>query len=179
MIILFNPPEGKPIGKGYNNFVYDGILIDPHLPGQLRQYPEDMANYLIEMFGYLTKVTPEIAKSILEKPVKKQFECEFCDFSSNIKIGLVGHNKKHVTEIAAKNEPTIDPDLIPVAGGEKITSNESVDLASVEEDKVKDGIDKDGVKWYGGGLVEEKNSMRPVTPFNRQGHFGGQPLTDE
>lgn len=179
MKIIFNPLKGKPIGAGYNDFVYEGEKIEAHLPGEVKQYEENKAQTLLDIFGFLTEVTPDEAKKIAETPKQGTFKCKYCDFSTDLKVALIGHTKKHKEEVAKENAPRIDPDIVPVAGGERITPQRSERESSVNEKAMNpsDGVDKDGVVWYGGGAVEENRSFEKIKPDN-QGHFGKQNLTE-
>ena len=66
MKILYNPavPHGAPIGKGYNNFVANGAVIDSLLPGEVKQYDDVIANIIKEEFGFIQEVTLERAKQL-------------------------------------------------------------------------------------------------------------------
>lgn len=177
MKILYNPPKGQPIGEGYNDFIYQGEKIEAHLPGEVKQYESGKAEKLLEIFGFLAEISPEEAKKIIETPKKGQYQCKYCDFSTDLKIALQGHMKKHKEEIQKESAPLVDPNIIPVASGTKIVSNRSINSERSVNEKAQvpeDGIDRDGVGWYGGGAKEEHGFER-VKPDN-QGHFGRQKL---
>lgn len=170
MKILFNPEKGSDIA----NFIYNGVMLDPHPKGQLKQYEDRVAQELIDTFEFLEFVTPEQAQDILKKP-KLEFKCELCDYASDKKIGLLGHMRGHKEAIQKAKEPAIDPNIIPVATGKKLTTANP--LTAIEEDDLSNGTDKDGVEWYGEGLVEENLSFERIKPAG-QGHFGGEALYD-
>lgn len=182
MKILFNPPvpSGSPIGKGYNNFVVNGSVIDSLLPGEIKQYQDSEANQILETFEFIESVTPQKAKELLEKPREKELKCDKCEFSTDTKIALISHQKKHDKEETLKAELAD----IPVAKAKKLEQAPdgsslvvpSLDSVSGSED-IPNGIDKDNVEWYGEGVREHRESMAATTQFNK-GRFGGQPLTE-
>ena len=168
MKILFNPKIGSDVSK----FIYNGVMLDPHLKEQLKQYENGAAEALKETFSFLEEVTPEQAQDILKRP-KLEFKCEICDYASEKKIGLLGHMRGHKEEEKKAAAPVIDPNLIPIASGKKVGRPDPLSIP-LENDLVN-GADKDGVEWYGEGLVEENSSFERIKPVG-QGHFGGESL---
>lgn len=164
MTIIFNPKNGAPI----HDFIWDNVMLEDHLPGELKQYNDSTANELLERYPFLESVTAEQAKEIIARPKEPTLKCEFCDFKTDAKIALIGHTRKHANETAQKKEPLLDPNIVPIASGKKASgiTNRS------KEDETKNGLDKDGVSWYGEGLVEE-TSLSGVKPIGVGGHFGG------
>lgn len=182
MKILYNPPvpRGAPIGKGYNNFIVDGAVIDSLLPGEVKQYGDNEAEQIVSVFGFIQVVTPEEAQKLLEKPREKELKCDKCDFSTDTKIALISHQKKHEKEALAEEAAK----GIPVAKGSKMEQApdgsplvKPPGIVTSESEDIQNGVDKDGVKWYGDGRQETRGSMSSTPPFNK-GHFGGQPLSD-
>ena len=183
MKILYNPavPNGAPIGKGYNNFVVNGVVIDSLLPGEVKQYDDNVAQTILDEFGFIEEITLERAKKLLEKPREKDLKCDKCDFSTDTKIALISHSKKHEKE-ALNQEELAD---IPAAKNSKLAEAPNGDIlaksvpgiVTSESEDIENGIDKDGVEWYGEGRKEHREAMNAVTPFNK-GRFGGQPLAE-
>lgn len=187
MIIVYNPEDGAPI----LGFRFNGVELDPHFPDGyefrnssgvseiskgLVQYEEDTALALLEIYQFLKRITPEEAQAILNRPPEAQYKCDFpgCDFSTHAKIALSGHKRKHLNEIAGASSPAIDSEVIPIAKGKKVVSRsiKNNQLAS-EERETKNGLDSDGVEWYGEGVeVESPNNFGPVKPVGK-GHFQG------
>ena len=183
MKILYNPavPHGAPIGKGYNNFVANGVVIDSLLPGEVKQYDDVIANIIKEEFGFIQEVTLERAKQLLEKPREKELKCENCDYSTDTKIALIAHSKKHANEAKAQEElagiPTANNRKLAESPNGSILTKIVPGVVSSESEDIQNGIDEDGVVWYGEGRKEHRESMNAVTPFNK-GRFGGQPLAE-
>lgn len=156
MVILHNPTNGSSIEK----VIFQGTMLDPHPKGELRQYTPVLANFLKETYPFLEEVDAVVAQKILNRP-KMEFKCEFCDFATDTKVALAGHNRKHEAERAKASEPAIDPNLIPIVGGQKVVSN--LELAEQERASIGPDIpglnnnnyDRDGVEWTGEGLTED------------------------
>lgn len=183
MKILYNPPNGLPVGENYNGWIFEGTELEDHVPGELKQYPDDMADAILEAFGFFKELQPDEAQKILDDPNK--FKCEKCDFSTNAQIALLGHTRKHEKEDKIKEAiPVVDPSIIPIAGGNRVEGNNSANSRSdeqklsSEEKATVNGVDKDGVEWYGEGVKEKKGGSAPLRPYNK-GHFGRQPIRDD
>lgn len=171
MIILYNPKSGAPIKK----FIFEGSLIEPHEVNQLKQYEPRLAEALKETYSFLEEVSLSQAQEILNKPKTDSLKCQYCDFTTDIKIALMGHNRKHAGEIAKTQEPQIDPALVPIATGTKVINAhqlKEIDKALEKGEDLPNGTDEAGVTWYGAGLTEENKSQTRVQPFGQRGHFG-------
>lgn len=175
MKIVYNPKDGAPI----TSFIYNGTLIDPHYPdgfetkdgvsNGLFQYEDDVADAILETYLFLETKTPTEAESIANRPQKSEYTCEYpgCEFSTNTKVALIGHKRKH-----GSSDPVLPESIIPVAKGKKI-----LPLAQSEElvnNDISNGSDKDGVDWYGEGVTIEnrRDEFGSVKPTG-QGHFVG------
>lgn len=188
MKIVYNPADGAPI-KG---FVFQGLELDPHFPdgyefrnssgvsevsNGLAQYEDATADEILETYQFLQEFTPEQAKALLERPADEEYKCDFpgCEFSTKHKVALSGHKRKHANETPG-SEPLADP-AIPVAGGRQVRSRPTVGSdrpgLSPEEVDTQNGIDKDGVEWYGEGVKEEKPADFGQTKSVGKGHFQG------
>ncbi len=183
MKLVYNPPleeKGSPI-KG---FIYKGTKLpdfpgaDSGIqlpPGKVAQFHDDIADALLANFGFLKSVTPASAKEIAERKERK-YKCEYCDDSFDKKIALVGHSRKHAKEIAAKSEPKVDESIAPIVGVE-VKDGSSQSVSKRREEDLPDGVDGDGVEWYGGGVKESGGSgMRKMRESGDKGHFGGGEL---
>src|SRR3990167_9084148 len=95
MIIVFNPKHGAPINK----FVINGIMLDPHKVGEMKQYDDSTGKILLENYGFLQELTPKQAEDILAQPKNLSFKCEYCEYATDKKIGLMGHMRGHQDEI--------------------------------------------------------------------------------
>jgi len=190
MKIVLNPADGAPI----SDFIYKGAKLDTHYPAGyttpqntiskgLLQYEDDVADSLIETFGFLEIIDEAKAKQILEKK-DEEFKCDFpgCDFVSNKKIGLLGHQRSHEKSRKELEKPAIDPSIVPIAKTHLKTETESVfgksgggkpiDTAALD---IPNGIDKDGVEWSGEGLTVENKSAQSFSKVRKPGqaHFVG------
>lgn len=151
MVILYNPLSPNPVD--IKNFRLAGIgEIEPHLAGELKQYPEDVAEKLVETYEFLQEKTAEEAKKILENK-GKTLKCDFvgCEFATDVPVALAGHSRTH---LAASSEAAIDPNIVPIAGSSRVIANKP---AGVKRDPTENGVDEDGVTWYGEGLQVEQN----------------------
>ena len=147
MIILYNPPTGSHIEK----FIYNGVMLGEHPVGELRQYDEPQAQELKKTFGFLIDVSPKEAEEIIEKKKHPTLQCKFCEFTTDVKIALEGHKRKHEEEANKVKEPAIDPDLIPIATGEKVAPR----MAPSATGKMQDNLAAD-TSYYGPGLTETR-----------------------
>jgi len=169
MIIIYNPTE-----KDCPEFNFEGSKIEGLKSKQLKQYEDVIANDMLDRWGFLEVKTAEEATALLNAPKEQTFKCEFCEFSTDHHLGFAGHMRKHKNEVAAKTEPAVDPSLIPVAGATKITEDRSISNMRLnpDMDELRNGVDRDGVEWYGEGEKEDNRSQTRVKEFG-QGHFGG------
>ena len=142
MVILYNPKTGSTIEK----FVFNGVQLSPHPAGELKQYEENVAKELLNTFGFLEVKTAQQAQEILNKPKEATFKCEYCDFSTDVKVALSGHSRTHQAEIARAKEPQVDPAIIPVAEGTKVEPKKSV--ARIAQDDLLTSPD-----FYGPGVT--------------------------
>lgn len=180
MKIIYNPPVkfdskglnrgGSPI-KGFSSDggklpVYPGSTDGVQIPdGKMVQVQDDLADKLIETFGFLTEVSSDQALKMTKKEDKKEFVCEYCEDSFDHRVALVGHTRKHKKEIEAKNTPQIDESVIPVIK----TSGVKKKQGQQNAEPAPDGKDGDGVNWYGGGMRESNVKV----PDPGKGHFKG------
>lgn len=141
MVIVYNPPTGAPI-KGFN---FGGKIVESHDVKEMKQYEPEMAQVLVATYPFMQIVTPQEAETIKEEVEKEvvtgEFKCDKCDYSSDKKIGLMGHMRGHA------KEPEVVSD-IPVA---------DVKTATVkgEEQATEIPDDLKGTDWYGDGVKEE------------------------
>lgn len=148
MTILYNPKSGSKI----EHYIFGNKgELEPHDVGQLKQYEPEIAEELKKTFGFLEEVTPQRAQEILAKPKEATYKCEYCDFSTDHKVALAGHNKSHAAEIAKAKEPSVDPAIIPVAEATPVEPNRSVSERT--QDDLTSGSD-----FYGPGLTESRNT---------------------
>jgi hypothetical protein len=184
MIIVYNPKDGAPI----KDFISRGVRLTPHYPdgyempnekvsNGLLQYEDPDGEILLETYQFLTKLTAEEAQKIIERPEDPKYKCDFpgCDFSTHTPIALKGHSRKHDKSLAEAQKPLVDTELIPVADGEKVQSRiASAQPQSAEERATQNGLDSDGVEWYGEGV--QVNNPNPAFGAIRpagKGHFVG------
>jgi hypothetical protein len=186
-MIVYNPHDGAPI----IGFVYGGVSKDPHYPdgyemstgevsNGLLQYDQESGLAILETYAFLTEVSAEEAKKILNRPVEPKFKCDFpgCEFSSTAKIGLAGHKRSHpVKELDSKDPNALPASLIPVSGGRKVISlaEKKKMIDNGIDPHIPNGPDADGVDWYGeGAKIENPNSQGFAgTKQVGKGHFVG------
>jgi|SRR3990167_5699730 len=181
MKVVYNPKDGAPI----KNFIHEKIKLDPHYPdgyeyrdnngkaqisNGLMQYLDDQAREILLNYQFLEELSSEKVKSILDRPAVAPIKCDFpgCTFSTHTKVALFGHKRTHAKELGQANQPVVDPSVIPVAQGQKITVAERKEV--VHNEDVGTGTDRDGVEWYGEGTkIENFQKVRP----QGKGHFIG------
>ena len=166
MEIIYNPSivdKGADI-RGFN---CEGVKVD-HPAGELGQYSIQVADALVETYPFLRRVSKSEAEEIMKKKTEvKSLKCKYCDFTTDVPLGLSGHMRKHQAEVDAENEPKVDPTIIPIR---ETGTRRARDGRRTDEDDTRNGVDRDGVTWYGEGQRETRNSMR-TTPPRGQGHF--------
>lgn len=153
MIIIYNPlpPAGSKI-EGFR-FASLGELA-PHDTGELKQYDPQVAEELLKTFGFLQVKTPQEAQDILQKPKEAAFKCKYCEFSTDHKVALAGHERSHKEEIAKAKEPAVDPAIIPVAEATPIEPNRTI------SERAQDDLTPTSEGFYGPGLVEERKGIK-------------------
>lgn len=146
MIIIYNPLTGSLI----EHFIFNGEKIASHNVGEIKQYPEPLAAELLNIFGFLEQLTPQKAQEILAKPKEGIFKCEYCDFSTNVKIGLLGHMRGHKDEVAKAKEPQVDSGIIPIVETIPVSPLPTANRTNAQSNNLS------GPDFYGPGLIEER-----------------------
>ena len=141
MVIIYNPSTGAIISDKFKGNGFS--LAKPLEPNTMCYCEPLLAEALVTTYPFLQIVTPAQAQQIketAEKPIG-EFKCDQCDFSSDTKIALIGHQRSHKPE-------EIIPD-IPVA--------EVVKAEEVKEEPKSAEIPDDlkGLDWYGSGVKED------------------------
>lgn len=187
MKIVYNPKDGAPIV----DFIAEGKRLKPHYPdgyvqetvkgtvkaNGLMQYPDSIADEILDRYGFLEELTVDQAKQILTRPPEPEFECDApgCDFKTTHKVALAGHKKKHAKD-AEDTTPVVDELEIPVATGTPVSplAKPGQMMDNSEDADIANGPDKDGVDWYGEGAVRQNRSQvfGQVRPDGK-GHFVG------
>lgn len=146
MKVLKNPQNGAPIRHVVNHKEYSLEV------GDMAAFEDDVAAALLYVYGFLEEVK-------VEQNVAGKFKCPYCEFTSDYKLGVVGHLRSH------KDKPKSDPVVVPgqievtkVAEGKPIVSLEEKkrqkEQSFYEEAGIKaSGVkDNEGVEWTGPGL---------------------------
>jgi len=173
MKIIFNPATGADCPNFiFKNANYDGIKV-----GEMKQYDDAVAEDMVNRWEFLELKEPQEAKQAMGKsPVAtNDLECSVCGKQFAKKIGLLGHFRSHKGSTLAPVEPKFDLSDIPVAQAKKVYSQpemKEIEREYLMKGDLPNGVDKDGVDWYGDGLSEERNSLSKVTPIGQRGHFG-------
>lgn len=116
MKFLHNPINGAPIDKLYfKSTLY--FKDEPFGVNTVIQVEDDVADFLVRIYGFLKVITKEEALELSKKP-KEQFTCE-CGFTTTTKIALIGHKRSHAnnpdyvpgikTIVAEKTEQATEP----------------------------------------------------------------------
>ena len=151
MRIIFNPENGGVI----SNIWLDSVKYFPQgqelKPGDVVKVEDKLADFLMELYGFLQEMTKEEAVKYLEGRKAKKFKCDKCGFATDTEIALLGHNRHH------EKEARLDDALgIPVIKG--TGKVEEVDTQSaIEAENKRNGLD------VGEGLV--KLNMTPKVRF--------------
>lgn len=127
MIVIKNPENGAPI----KNFLYQKKMYSLGV-GDQRGFEDVLATNLLDTYAFLEKVDTE-----------GKFVCKFGDFISDKHIAVIGHERGH------KEEPAEPPTFVTP---QEIQDAEKRALYDQEGIPQSEGVDKDGVAWYGEGL---------------------------
>lgn len=191
MKTVYNPKDGAVI----KDFIFNSMKIEPHFPegsgvnGEstgLMRYEDDVAEALVNTYQFLQIIeenVPPVQSSSAEPLVKvdsNQFVCSYpgCSFSTATKIAFLGHSRKHNKSDKAESGsilPLASSSLsseIPIAKSTHINiPSLNTDSISEEDRQTVNGLDKDGVEWYGDGVKEEKASDFSLVQEKGVGHF--------
>ena len=154
MKILKNPDNGAPIKNIWfkDKLYFDSTNNQTFKPGDIVKIEEDeVADFIIKLFGFVKTISPEEAKSIIEAKKNNTFKCDKCDYSTNEEIKLRGHKMSHA------KEAKIDEELgIPVISGSQL-SKENEEKQKID---TQQRIDNEGTQdgLTGEGLVRENNA---------------------
>lgn len=109
--------------------------------GEQKAFKDDLAKALLENYPFLEEVKLE-----------GKYVCKYGDYANDKQIAVLGHQRGH------KGEPIVEE------GKEFITPQERQDAEkkarfSPEGIPEGEGVDKDGVAWYGEGLTTDDEFM--------------------
>lgn len=138
-MIIYNPENGAEIKDVYfENTLY--FKEDSSFkPGTLINVGDKEGLFFVSLFEFLQIKDVDEAKKIIEQQ-KGTFKCEKCEFKTETKIALLGHNRKHEKDVS------VDELGIPVLKG--VTKEQRVENHWEEQDR-KNGL-------IGEGLVVEQ-----------------------
>ena len=171
MKLLYNPIENREDEKG--NLIPLGADIgdanDPkkspqfnqvaysHKRGEIKQYEDDVAVFMLETFGFLQDLSPTQAKELTEK-LKLPFKCKYCNSSFGAEIALRGHSRTHKAEMVKEVVEDIDPNLIPKAEGQPIPFMPYSNIPQMQKPSNPDRAwdEATGSGFYGEGFQEKK-----------------------
>jgi hypothetical protein len=171
MKIVYNPPIWQG-GSHIYDFNPGGKKMEPHPAGQLRQYSDIDAEKLKETFPFVRFVGVKEAEEIASKPLEGKYKCEYCDFTTDTPVALSGHKRKHASEIVSEDTPVFDTNKIPIAESTPIKGRFISEYGLKEKD-IPNGVDSEGVVWYGEGVKESNRSaMRGINSI-KSGNFKG------
>src|SRR3972149_4051139 len=138
MITLTNSKEkGAPI----KDFLFQKKMYALGL-GETKTFDNPVANRLQQTYPWLEEVKLE-----------GKFTCKYGDYANDYKVAVIQHEKQHTEE--PKTEE----------GEEFVTPQEIADkerasrLTDPEGIPYGEGVDKDGVPWYGEGLQTDDEYM--------------------
>lgn len=94
-MILFNPDDGAVI----SDVTFEGVVYFKEKsfdPGGLYKFEDEKtAEFFLDIFQFLERVSIEKAKKIMSEP---KLKCEKCNFETRNKASLTIHFKKHQAE---------------------------------------------------------------------------------
>lgn len=155
-MILKNPDNGAEI----KTEILGQKWIVP--VGTTKNYPDEVGLDLKERYGFLEEIDNNEIKVV---ELADGFACSECDFTSKAKIGVLGHMRSHnKEEIKEVEEATPVGKVTPRLVGQTHEPVGEMDLPN--------GMDKDGVDWYGEGVQEENRSFEQMRGPG-QAHFMG------
>lgn len=164
-VIIYNPKKGSPI----KNFAWANSKWEDLGVNEVKKYPAHIAEEMLKRYGFLRKVNPEDLPTILDEIKSKSYQCAHCDFETNSKQKLQGHQLgKH--KLTKEVESALDG--IKSAGKISVSSR-VIDGSPEQIENIPDTSKGEVDGWYGGGLEEDKpTSMTQIRPGKKPGHFG-------
>lgn len=160
---IYNP-KGK--GADIKRFVWDHTSWFLKV-GELKKFPDNVAEAMLRTFGFLTAVTDKNIAEIKKEIEEKEYKCNTCGYETNTKIALLSHLKNHQTapteeEKFIEDIPEASPEGSYYAPGKRsntgISSPEQGLGIPVGGSKYGSNPDRDGVDWYGEGWEEDKKN---------------------
>lgn len=172
-MILKNPQKGADLvevnSKGY---------LWTFKVGDVWEFPNDVAEDLLNRFGFLQEVKRKPEPEVKEKLVEGEeiYYCSVCEYENKTKVAVVSHLKKHKgdkKEEIKKAEPVAEavanPGLSQMRPTAKRSGNDEPTLGGDVPESGK--TDKDGTSWYGEGYVEKRNVNERERPAGRFGAY--------
>lgn len=151
MLKIINPESGANIK---DRFTYQGKVLDLDIPvNKSVNLPEEVASYILEKYGFV-----QIGEDVVtEAKIDGMYYCENnCGYANKYKVAVAGHQKgceAKVVEVKEMATKTIEEEPM-------------VSFAPAN------GMDGDGVEWYGNGLEEDRSPMSKERKINTLGNFG-------
>lgn len=142
--LLFNPENGAEI-KNFafkNEHFMDAKEGQAFLPGMVVRVDDDLADFMLDTWGFLQELTVDQAKEYLDS--KEEFKCDKCEFKTKVRIGFEGHKRKHEKEqqIDSLGIQTITRKAKPVENASTIAE---VRRKNWEEENKKAGLTGPGL----------------------------------
>ena len=148
MIILKNPDNGAAISHVVNKSEYK-IAVGETVP-----FTDEVGTVLKGIYGFLEEVP-------LPQDKLGRFKCPYCEFTSEVQVGVLGHMRSHKDKPQAPVEKVTEETKVEPAKGRPVVSLEEQRKKEQEEvyadSEIPQGnaTDKDGVEWVGEGLEKD------------------------
>ena len=148
MIILKNPDNGAPISHIVNKSEYK-IAVGETVP-----FTDEVGLVLKGIYGFLEEV--DVPQNKLGK-----FKCPYCEFTSDVQLGVIGHMRSHKDKPQAQAEKVTEETVVEPAQGKPVVSleeqkrKEQEEIYSDPEIPKGEAKDRDGVEWVGQGLEKD------------------------
>lgn len=167
-VIVYNPKNGSPI----KNFAWANAKWEDLGVNEVKKYPAHVGQEMVKRFGFLREIKPEDLPIILQEMKAKSYKCPHCDFETNSKQKLQGHELgKH--KLTKETKDALDG--IKSAGKVDVrpSSTPKGEMTIEEMEGIPDTKAGEVDNWYGGGLeVDKPTSMTQIRPGAKPGHFG-------
>jgi hypothetical protein len=176
-VILYNPRKfnggpGVPVPNVFNpdgsqkEIILPSGKFEPLEINELKQYPAEIAEQIVERWGFVRKIRPEDLDLIKKEMTKKDFLCEVpgCGYECETLQSLMVHKaKKHKLTKEVEEEVSNIPKAKSLSGDVRPVNTVGYSPEGIPE--------KDVDGWYGPGeqTIAHTKVVRPGMP----GIFGG------
>ncbi len=186
--LIYNPRKFGSKQSASINDIYAKKMVTLEA-NSIKGFPKVVAEYLLEKYGFITRVFPEQFESLKKEMEQKDYSCMYCDFETTDEKGLKIHtsNKHKLNNVTNEMIDGIEienfgdaQDYVSYQDKVQVSPEQSEGIPDTSRGGRKDG---DGVSWYGDGWQNEtfnpnklgekigSGMIRPHLPGQMPGHF--------